>query len=237
MKNRPKVLVVSHNAFSKCFNNGKTLASFFSQFPRENLAQLYFRDEVPDFSACEHFFRITDRQAIRSLFYRGNPVGEVVVEGAGSQRISDDETSPVKVSKTPFTLLVRDAIWFLSRWRSALLIKWITEFKPDVIFYVGGDSGFSHRIAQDLAKSLSVPLAVYFTDDYVKYSSRRLVWPCVQAFLLRKRFFKTVSAASMHFAIGEKMAREYSELFNQKFFVLLNSVDCQLRNPARFSPP
>ena len=43
----PKVLIISHNALSKRFNNGSTILSLFKFWPEENLAQIYFRKETP----------------------------------------------------------------------------------------------------------------------------------------------------------------------------------------------
>jgi hypothetical protein len=39
-----KVLVISHNSFSKSSNNGKTLEALFSEFRRDNIYQLFFND-------------------------------------------------------------------------------------------------------------------------------------------------------------------------------------------------
>ncbi len=62
-----KLLLISINSFSKSANNGKTFESMLRGFKCEELAQLYFSAEVPDFDYCNRYFRITDIDIINSL--------------------------------------------------------------------------------------------------------------------------------------------------------------------------
>lgn len=63
----PNILVISANAFSNTSNNGKTLASFFMDYPSESIAQLYFYPEIPGINYFRNFFRVTDNDIFYSL--------------------------------------------------------------------------------------------------------------------------------------------------------------------------
>lgn len=72
-----KILVVSHNAFSSFTNNGKTLEAILQGFKKENISQLFFLAESPDYTFCEHYFRITDKDILICLLSSKTP-GNIV---------------------------------------------------------------------------------------------------------------------------------------------------------------
>lgn len=62
---------------------------------------------------------------------------------------------------------------------------------------------------------LNIPLATYFTDDYVINPSTTLYikW-------LKKQYRNTINHSSLLFAIGEQMAHDYSLYYNKYFYQL-----------------
>ena len=60
----PRVLLISHNAFSFSKNNGKTFNLLFKGWDPNSLAQLYFSNELPESSTCFNYYRITDMDII-----------------------------------------------------------------------------------------------------------------------------------------------------------------------------
>ena len=63
---QPHVLVISHNVFSASGNMGKTMENLLGGVDPAHLAQLYFHSEVPTRRCCLRYFRITDRDELRS---------------------------------------------------------------------------------------------------------------------------------------------------------------------------
>lgn len=210
-----KVLVISHNSFSQTHNNGKTLSAIFSAFNKEELCQLYFTPiGRPDFSRCENYYLMTDKDAIRSIVFRNQ---------CGSSSILAEETikeSTSHIKSNSITKFLRVVVWLFSSWYHGGLKRWIANQKPDVLFYVGGDGIFSHRIAVSLSKKLKMPLASYFTDDYV-------INPPVDLYnrLLKHYYNRTIRNSSLLYAIGEQMASRYSEYYNRCFLPIMNIVD------------
>ena len=47
-----KGLIIQNNPFSTKTGNGKTIASMFSKWNKENIAQIYVSDLAPDYDIC-----------------------------------------------------------------------------------------------------------------------------------------------------------------------------------------
>ena len=47
---------------------GKTLMSYFKDWDSDDLAQLYVHTEIPTDDICRNYFRITDKEMIKSVF-------------------------------------------------------------------------------------------------------------------------------------------------------------------------
>lgn len=215
-----KVLIVSHNSFSTTHNNGKTLSAIFSAFRKEELCQLYFTSRgCPDYERCEDYYYISDKEALRSILKR-NHCGtqlskETDIEIKGTPSTKKKKSRPSIAKK-----FLRTILWILSAWYSGGLKNWLDVQKPDLIFYVGGDGAFSHRISVKLAEKLNLPMATYFTDDYIINPPS----DCYNWFL-KKVYKKTVNHSEKLFAIGKKMADDYTAYYNREFKPIMNIVD------------
>ena len=63
-------LIISHNVFCKTTSMGKTLSSYFETWDQNDLAQLYVHSEIPTSNICKNYYRITDKEMIKSIFSR-----------------------------------------------------------------------------------------------------------------------------------------------------------------------
>ena len=64
-----RVLVVSNNCFSYTDSNGRTLGMLFKEWNISKLAQFYIQDKLPDTDVCNNFYRVTDKQMMKSFFH------------------------------------------------------------------------------------------------------------------------------------------------------------------------
>lgn len=219
---KKRILVVSHNPFSSTANNGKTLEAILGGYDAKELSQLFFSEMMPDLEFCQCYFRLTDRDVIRNTFLPWrNSFSMDFSAGIEKEKPQKIRLQRVKrfVQNVPF---VRDFLWFMGRWKISPLFDWVEHNKPEVIFYVGGNCGFSHIVARKLAKKYNVPLVVYFTDDYLIYPICRNWFDVVQRVRMKRFYQKTVRYACMCFAIGEKMAETYAEYFKKPFYSIMN---------------
>ena len=140
-----KILVVSHNVFSEMTNMGKTLKSYFQGVDNIDISQFYIHSEIPTDSICSNYYRITDRDAIKSIFTRKS--GSIFTE----RDVKYDEKDPRVYSghteklyqraqsKSPAIYFIRNLWWSLGVWKTKKLLSWINKFDPDVVFFASGD--------------------------------------------------------------------------------------------------
>lgn len=220
-----KILVFSHNPFSNILNNGKTLKNIFSMFNKDYLSQFYIDQEnKPDFTICDNYFTISDKEIIESFFQRKTDIGTII----NKYQVYDEKNLKSRKTKLPlkteFTKLIRNFFWEHSNWHSNKLQNWIRKNNPDILFFVGGSYTFSHKIALKISKYYKLPLVTYFTDDYIiNYSNNSLLGKIYEKKLL-KSYNNTISNSKLLFVIGELMSRDYSTLFNRKFDYIMNCV-------------
>jgi len=229
--NYPRLLVISHNCFSKTKNNGKTLASIFEGWPEDKIAQLYFYNELPHVSVCKNFFRITDESMLRN---RRDFTGDRI-------KGSYSEKSPAKSAQAKNSWIrkyrnlavfgfLRNVLWSSGKWSNENLWKWLNEFKPEVIFLVGGDSVFSYKIAQKIHERFSVPLFLYYTDDYItpRFTVDPFWW--INYLWLWRSLKRILTLVKNVFVIGEDMASEYESKLMKTCTPIMNSVDVEKFN-------
>jgi len=229
-----KILVVSHNCFSKFYNNGKTLESIFSSFSKQNLAQIYFTENTsPDYDFCDNYFKMTDVNVLKSLLKGDSDCGKELSLGAANVPESTSNFSSgsrlfrFAKSKINQIIFFRDALWGLKSWKSKNFLSWNEKINPNIIFYVGGNFGFSHEIAFFLSKKFKTPLVSYFTDDYLIFPEHRNVFDRIQRIRMKKFYAKTIEHSSLCFAIGDTMANEYAAFFKKEFYPIMNSIKIQ----------
>lgn len=233
MSSNKKVLVVSHNAFSKVLNNGKTMESIFKEYSKSDLAQVFFsKNENPDFDFCENYFKITDTDVLQSLI-KGyakcgtslqRPPIETDLINANGQVKSNRLFNFIK-SKVEYITPFRDLLWTFGSWKTKEFLNWCEDYNPGLIFFVGGNFGFSHKIACFLSEYLKIPLVTYFTDDYLIYPKNRNFIDAFQKMRMKRFYRKTVQQSSLCFAIGDIMAAEYTGYFGKQFFPIMNSIE------------
>ena len=161
-----RILVLSNGCFSDTDSNGRTLAQMFQDFNKENLAQ-FFVYGTPDFSVCDRYYKVTDRDALES-FLRWKETGGMV-DNLTNQSLKADpstNTPSKKVKKTPISMLLREFVWLVGRWQGNKLEQWIENFNPEAIFVSLGDNIYLSRLAIQVAKKYKIPVYVYSTENY-----------------------------------------------------------------------
>lgn len=221
-----KVLIFSHNPLSETSNNGKTLESLFSMFPSSKLCQIYIdQTEYPSFNVCTNFFLLSDKDIIKNIFSykKSYDAGKTI-------SIKNDKVNKTKSGKLPTIFkselfkILRNFIWNISKWHSNKLHIWIKEQSPDVIFFVGGNYIFSHKIARKISTTYNLPLISYFTDDYILGKKRSILDTIYKPYLIR-HYKDTIKKSSLCYAIGKLMSKQYTIYFKKDFHYLMNCVD------------
>ena len=161
----PRTLIISRNALRQDGSNGKVMEQFFADWKQECIAQFYTYNEEPNSSICQRFYRVTDKDALRSFLSMKKKFGGVI-DNCVQENTPTAIIQEARVKKTPLSLLLRDLMWNTNRWRSRIFWRWIEDFKPEVIFMMAGATSFTHKIAIDVSCKYNIPLIVFNTENY-----------------------------------------------------------------------
>lgn len=222
-----KILVIGHNPFNQSDNNGRTLIRLFSSFDKNSIAQLYICKDTPDFSVCQNYFRITDKEIISSL----SP-GWIVTEPETAESESSGGSKKKSVA-----VFLRNAAWGINRGYKNKLYNWVKAFNPDLIFLTVGDYYFTHKIALDLSKKFNIPIVNYIVDDF--YFNNKLHYGAFGGINQRRynRVLKALLNGRTNFCINNLMASVYKKEFSGEFDVLYSASALTPMEPVPYSLP
>ena len=226
LKNYPKVLVISHNPFCKIQNNGKTLTSIFSSWPSNKIHQLYFSSEEPDSEICFNYFKIDDRDQLKSLykrkFIKGAPFNLKQTTDNFNPRSPSNFLKKFDLGKKSLFLILRDILWNFRGKTNPNLLNWVTDFNPDLIFFMAGNSVFSYEIAIELRDRLNIPVIPFFTDDYIMPDGSYNPIRYFHKKRVKDKFKNIVNSSQEMFVISDLMKDQYSSNFGGKYNLVTN---------------
>ena len=228
----PKVLIISHNPITTYNNMGKTIRSLFFTFSQEDLCQLYIYPSLPDEEYCASYYRMTDKDVLRSYW-----TGRVAGREIESEEISADNKSMFEQAtdealyrnpknKRPLRMLLRDVLWMLARWNNRSLREWLDAQKPDCIFVAPGNAKFLYNIALRIAKRLEIPIVTYVCDDYyfVRRSTGWLGRLCDG--LLKRKIAQLMQKTAKIITICPSLEKLYSQRFGCPAVTVMTGASC-----------
>lgn len=229
----PRVLVISHNPFSNMQNNGKTLEALLERVPRDNLAQIYLTRDDPDFDFCRRYYRIFDIEVLKNVLGAPAPGCEVKQEEYQpvGEALNAEQSNKLYnfvrnlfIKRVPAAICLRNLLWGLDRWKTDRLISWLDSFSPDIVFFQSSNCTFAFDLVEWVCERYKIPMIMETTDDYVteKLTLDPFFWIDIKR--MQGRYRRAANYARCVFAIGDKMAEEYSARFGGRYKVAMNSV-------------
>lgn len=237
-----KILVISRSEWSDSNSTGSTISSLFGGFPQDKLANLYFRDAVPNNKICNKYFSITEFSALstrgKEFTYLFNDVAnETVTNQKNIKTSSWFSTSwlahliekfllkKFRGTNFYFIYLIQDLIWRISWWKSPSLHNFLTDYSPDIVFFPSFGAPYTQRVARYVADYSGAKLVVYHADDHFFQDTKNFG-------ILRKLFFailtsevnKTIVYSSLNYAISESLKEKYSDHFKKPFYILRKGI-------------
>ena len=225
----PKVLIVSRGVWD---DNGtsNTLTNIFSNYPPEQLAQIYIETKKPNTQHCKSFFQISEYSLIKKLSRWDTKTGQRVdAHYVDDKGVAEKEASTmdyVREHRRYIYTILREFLWLLNGWKSKELKQFIIDENPDVIWLSGSPLILMNRLGGFVAKTVGKPYCVFEMDDVYSYkhSGGNLV-KYIYRFFLRKNVKKLVNGASQLFVISPKMKKEYDAIFGTDSIVLTKGID------------
>lgn len=213
-----KLLVISHNPISTTNNMGKTMRTLFSAFTKEELCQLYIYPTIPDIDKCNSYYRITDKDVLKSYYklkVHGREILSSEIKNTRSQLFerSEDEGLYRNVkNKKASRKLLRDLMWKCSCWYNKSLRKWLEKEKPTHIFIAPGGAKFLYDIALKISKKFNLPIVTYVCDEYYFVKQSKGLDALYQK-QLGKKIEKLMAKTSHIVTICDQLKESYSKRF------------------------
>lgn len=224
----PRVLIVTVNPLSTTSNNGKTYASFFNGYPKENIAQLYFHREVPTSDVCENYYKISDEDIINNFLDKSKKMGGEVCKGNAEERLIPKNINN-KLKKSSMVRFVRSLLWTILDLEKDYVKSWLDKVNPEIIFFCGGNANYLYNSVLKLSKKYNSKIVYYITDDYVLPYFSFNIFNIINRIWTRNVFKKMCKKSSLILTIGDKMSNVYKERYGIESKKIMNLVEIKDR--------
>lgn len=232
-KNYPKILLISDASWSDTNNIGNTFSNLFSEWPKEKIAMVYARPDLPNTNVCNEFFQISESRLIKGIINKNIKAGRKILsesiktDNQNSMSLKNDEVLGQKIYKF-FTkhrwnlfLTIREILWKLGNWKTDELDEFISSFNPDIIFSLACSSVYMNDLQQYIIKKSDKKSVIYFVDDVYsvkRFSLSPLFW--LNRFLIRRSIRETVRHSQLIYTIVPKQKQEYDKCFEVESKIL-----------------
>lgn len=228
MKKFPKILFVNGEPLSDVSATGITVSNLFKDWPAGSFAQIYTANLPTDAAKCVFSEKLTARDLLPFFVLTRRtitPARErpIAIAGNSSKLLSNNNV------RAKLQYLCAPLLDLLAYRLPMSLIKQIDEFQPDVIYSLLGNIRIT-RLVHELGRRFQIPVVPHFMDDWLATYSvpGKSTGTWVHQKILNRTVRNLFDHVPLGMAIGEMMAREYSEKFDRDFFAFMNPVDSVL---------
>lgn len=218
-----KLLILSHNCISNNNNMGKTILSVVSEFKKEELCQLYIYPSYPDCDICNSYYRITDKEVMKSIFSRQKYGCEIDKDKINNDNLLYENKEDQKIyrkKKSALRIIIREIVWKLGIYYNRQLKKWLYKEKPDYILLFPGKYCFFYKFAIKVSKDLKIPVITYFMDNYYKLSSNNVL-ELIHQIRLNSSIKRIIKYSKLTLTLSDEMTNFYSNEFNSNIDTLM----------------
>ena len=221
-----KILIISHPPVATQNNMGKTLLSLFSEFEKEALCQLYIYPSFPNVDPLSSYYRVTDKDVLRTYFGKrkigGEVPREVICDKQGLYENEEDRSIyRNRKNKSAFRRLMRDMMWRFSPWYNKTLKEWLERENPDCIFVAPGAAKFLYDMALRIAADRKIPIVPYICDEYYFVQQPKDCLDRLRLYLLRRKIEALMQKSKHLVVISEELKCAYHDRFGVDTTVLM----------------
>ncbi len=220
----PRLLILSHACLSTTDSNGRTLRNFLIGWPKEKIAQFCLQRNNPDFSVCNNFYCITDREALNAFKLKGTKDGRLdgdkYAEIIKRMKASPSQTHKKGIHRNPISMIVRNVVWSSGLWKGKYFNEWLEDFSPEVILIQAGDFAYMFKLARQLSKKYHAPIVLYNSEVYYfknfdyfgSKGIKKSFYPLFRT-MLRRQYRKCMKLVSNSIYACEMIEDEYKKEF------------------------
>lgn len=233
-----KVLIISHNPFSTYQSMGKTFLSLFSKFDKEELCQLYIYPTIPDVDVCNSYYRITDKDVLKSYLHFGKVSSREIksdeIDTTVHEKFENKKDEKLyNREKNYFTMIGRDLMWKFSKYYNNSLKKWISKEKPTCIFLAPGEAKFIYDLAMKISHDYKIPIITYICDEFYFIKRPKKLLGKIQLQLLQNKISKLMKNTKEIITICDELNKQYSEKFNVPAMTIMTGTNFQIAEETK----
>jgi glycosyltransferase involved in cell wall biosynthesis len=235
--NYPKILVLGQ-PFNNNSGGGITLTNLFSGWSKDNIAVLFapWGNVTITTNVCSTYYQIGENEHKWKFPFN---IFKKPFPPSGLITVTNRSETSANGSKTGWKHFLASRIfnpffnWFgLYHCNSKITLsvnlkKWLTEFRPDII-YVQVSSLESIIFAGQIIEFLKIPSAIHMMDDWPSiisgYGPLKKYWNIK----IDKEFRKLLNNVDLHLSICDAMSSEYKERYNKEFTAFHNPIEAKL---------
>lgn len=235
-----RILVVSNAPLRKDNGLGNSLINIYGGIENIELASVYCRYGKTDTPLVKKSFQITEKSLLKNLKNESIPSGkEVFCDEADVSYIEEPKTVEfARKNRWTILYLIRNVIWKIGRWKSEDLIKFVDDFKPDIIFQPIFNAPHVNEIALFLKKHTGVPMVCYNVDE--NYSLKQLSFSpfyWIDRLWMRKTVRKLIENCELLYTISKVQKEECEKAFSKPCKILTKCADfCDDKRPELKEP-
>lgn len=215
----PRVLIVSAVPVNMQSATGITLTNLFADWPLAQLAQIYDAETTPSLLSVSNFTRFTSNDV---------PLVRFLKNTIGKFRRSKSLTNPSSVNATTVTAINNSLLGSYSDILPITLpeelLKWVEEFKPDIIYSVLGSVRMMN-IVLSLANKYSIPIVPHFMDDWPGTIYRGSILLELPRQVVSHKLRAVLARAPAKLTICDGMSVEFSKRYGGAFQSFMNCVE------------
>lgn len=227
-----KILIISQTAWREDNSFGSSFSNIFWGVDNLEIVNIYCNYGNPQNSFVKKYFQITEKSIINNLLNANYPSGREVFQNDNAVNLNKNEVrsfNHVRQRRLQIYFWLRDCIWKFGRWKSRDLEKFITEFKPDLIFQPLYYSNYINDIVLYAHKLTKVPMVCYVSDDVYtlkQYSLSPFYW--IDRFIKRPKIKKVVELCEYMYVISDIQKQDYEKCFKKQCKVLTKGAEFNL---------
>lgn len=215
------ILLITDEEWNDSVYGNNVLTNWFAGFDAE-FAQIYCSPGLPLNNVCRRYFRITDGEMARSIFFGPN-AGYVVSmpEDDFQQQLSKENAQRKgvygvmkRVSTVIHTpvMLLRDFIWCNGHYNKQAMKEFIDNFNPDIVYCPRLITPKLMRLEKLVSTMTTAPFVAFTADDeaslmQVNYSP--LYW--MRRLWIRHKLKSHVKLYKHYFTFSQDQAEDYKK--------------------------
>lgn len=170
----PRVLIVMTTPYSTS-DSSRTLDAYFHFWSKENVAQIFSRNWIPNKGHCGQLFQITDERLLRRWVNSKTQVEKIYnhedLENQSGNTVIQSK-SLIKIgykfgaTHSSVIELLRRGLWKKNKWCTDELNAWLDDYKPEVIVWNFSNHLFMQPIVIYIADRYNIPIVAIIGDDY-----------------------------------------------------------------------